>query len=205
MAKEQALGCHHVGVTRSKNLVHRPDRLGAMHHRCDGLGAADSINLGRSSKIGGEEECRIEGSILATGGADHDLWTPSHLGQSDGHERRGHQRRGAAGNVHPDPLEGLEHFAHLGAVGVLGRPIPAAGALGEGGDVLGRFGHGGPQIRPGHERGLHPFGLSHRNLFRPQGGTVETLGELDQGRVSAGTDRLDDGARAFLNDGVKER
>ena len=135
--EEEAFGRDDVGVAGTKNLVDRPDGLGAMHHRGDGLRAADPMDLGGTRDIGSEEQRWIDRAVLAARRAHHDLGTSRNLGQRDGHQCGRDQWGGAAWNIHADPLEGLEHLAHLGSMGVLGRPVPTARTFREGRDVLG--------------------------------------------------------------------
>ncbi len=119
-----ALGLGDVAVAWTDDHVDRPDRLGAVGHGRDGLGATDPVDLVDPGDPGGRQ-CRVvDPAVGGRGGAEHDLPDAGDPSGSRAHQhRRGvarpSPRRVAAGASdrpgevpHRDPA--CRELLHLG-------------------------------------------------------------------------------------------
>ena len=201
---QQALGHADVGVARTENLLHAADGFRAACQRGHGLRTAHAINLRGPGGAGRIEDCRVDRAILAAGGGDHDFPAPGHLGQGDGHQGGGNQRRGAAGNINADALEGIELLPHCRPVGIPGLPGLAQGFFGEVGDVLFRLGDGGAQGFIRRQGRVKQFGLGHRELLDSQFGQVKFGGEFQDRLIAARRHLGENGLGALLNLGIEQ-
>ena len=162
---EQPLGHADVGVAGTKNFLHATDRLGAVSQRRNRLRAADAVNLRRPRRARREQNCRIDGAVPATRRGHHDFLAARDFGERDGHQRRGDERRGAAGNVDADACERVKLFTNTGAVGIFRLPVFTQRFFGEAGDIPLCFRHRGTQRLIRLERRGHEFCLRHSELI----------------------------------------
>ncbi len=127
------------------------------------------------------------------GGGDDDLGDARGGGEGDGHQRRGNERRGAAGDVDADAREGIETFADLDALAVVQVPVVAQALEGEGADVFVRLGHGvlGAGV-DGAGGGGEFVGGDAQGRAGGVGGAAEAFVERPERGVAGGADLGDD-------------
>ena len=80
----------------------------AARHRGDGLRSTDTVHLGGSRLAKRGEQGGVQSAVFAARSAGDDFAATGDLGQGDGHQRGRCQGRGAARDVHADPLKRIE-------------------------------------------------------------------------------------------------
>ena len=93
-----------------------------MSHRGNRVRAAHPINLGGTGHFGRVQQAGINRAILAAGRAHYNLPTTGDLGERHGHQRRTHQRRRAAWDVHAHAPERIKLLPHLRALRITAVP-----------------------------------------------------------------------------------
>ena len=145
-ALEQPLGRDGVDVAGTGHQVDLAARAGAVGEHRDRLGAADGVHLVDAEQRAGRQDRRVRqpGALLRRRG-QRDRLDAGDLGRDDVHDHAGHERRDAAGDVEPDPLDRHHPLADRAAghdlggdvlleLGLAGGPQPADGLLEPGAD-----------------------------------------------------------------------
>ena len=147
-------------VTRSTR-AHGPGAVG--EHR-DRLGSPDGVHLlDAEQRAGGQDRgVRQPAVVLLRGGGQRDRPDAGDLGGHDVHQHAGHQRRQAAGDVEPDPVDRHHPLGHRGAGGHVGGDVllelGLAGGAQPGDGLLETRAHVGVQVLEGgrERRRRHP-------------------------------------------------
>ena len=100
------LGCHHILVARTENLIHLRHALRSVGHGADGLHATNLENLVHTSNAGSHQDGGVHAAFAVGRGAQHNLPASGNLGRSGEHENRREQRGGATGDVETHLLDG---------------------------------------------------------------------------------------------------
>ena len=86
VADEQPLGGDDVGVAGAENLLHAPNRLGAVSQRGNRLRAADAVNLRCPRHARREKQRGIDGAVPAAWRADNNFPAAGNFGERHGHQ-----------------------------------------------------------------------------------------------------------------------
>ena len=192
-AEDLALGARHIGVARADDLVHRPDRPGAVGERGHGMGAADFPDLADSRQF---RRCQHRVGHLASGGRHRhgDAPDPRDTGGD-----RVHQNRGGIGGLAPwyiesDPVQrdmpqpqGDTRFV---CIGDILRTLP----LVEGPDAARCGGQGLTQRNIDAFQRLVRFFRGNLQFRHPRRvDAIEPLRQFQKGGIAPLADILDDG------------
>ena len=178
-------------VAGSDDHVDRPDALGAVRERGDGLGAAHSEHLVDADQRGCREG-RLGDQTVRTGRhAQGDLGHSGDLGGYGGHQHRGRVRRAAARYVEAGAVDRAGDLLELDS-----RALAARGRLDlelvVGADLGRGVGERGAEGRLGAlQRGVQ-LGSRHPEVV--DAAAVEALGEVTQRGVAARPHVADDDA-----------
>ena len=100
------LGCHHILVARTENLIDLGHRLRTVSHSTDGLHTASLENLAHASNAGSHQNGGIDLSLFIRRCTQYDFLTSGYLGRCGQHQDGREEWGSAAGNVESDALDG---------------------------------------------------------------------------------------------------
>ena len=139
----------------------------------------------------------IHQTIGTGGGADHNLFNAGHTGRDRIHQNSAGIGSASTGHVQPRPLHRPPAASQLLAVGPFHADVLRTLALVKFADApMGQF-EGIPQVVRQVLPGLFKLLLRHRNRIGTE--SIEALGELAQGSISALTNRRENGVNPFLH------
>ena len=198
-SEELAFGFDDPGAAGAEDFADGADGAGAEGEGGDGLGAADPVNLVDSAVGEGGEEGGVDAAFGISGCDGCDAGDSCFAGESGGHDGRGDEGRGAAGNVKSHTGEGIEAFADDGTLAVAHEPGFTKAAAGEGGDVVA----GGDKgfLRGGGESGEcgGDFAGGDGEIAGAEFAASEFLMVIEEGFVAGFFDGFEDFADGFFD------
>jgi hypothetical protein len=159
--KSLALGLGDVRVAGPEDLVDRADAVGAEGEGRDGLDAADRVDFLDAGEMEGREDVGVDLAVRLGRGAGAELGHAGHLRGQGGHQRGGHERDLAAGDVEAAAADRMVALADGRAVRVLRRPALGQGPAMEILDALRGLGEGLALRRVEAGGGLLDLGGGH--------------------------------------------
>ena len=197
LAVDRLLGEGDVDVARAADHIHLGNAFSAESHRSNGLSATDAHHRVNAGQMRGCEHDGIHLTIGPGGGADHNLFNAGHTGRDRVHENGAGVGSASTGHVEPRPLHRPPAASQLLAVGPFHADVLRTLALVKFADAaMGQF-EGVPQVVRQVLPGLFKLLLRHRNRIGTE--SVEALGELAQGSITALTNRREDGLNPVLH------
>ena len=163
-----------------------------------------AINFRYPRHLGCVQQPGIDRTVLTARRAHHDFPTACHFRQRHRHQRSGDQRRGAAGNVHPNTPERIKFLPHSRALRVTARPTLAQTLLVEPADVMMRKANGSLEFAVDLTGRLGNLCVADLQCLSCKFRAIKFLGKLQQRRVALGCHTLDNVARVSLDLGIKK-
>ena len=100
------LGCHHILVAGTEDLIYLGHRLGAVGHGADGLHSASLEDMADTCNARCHEDGGIDLALAIGRSAKHYLTTAGYLGGGGKHEHGAEQRGGATGDIQAHLVDG---------------------------------------------------------------------------------------------------